>query len=54
MVAFDRNCNGRADDDEWYELAGSEMASLPRSRIMRLRISALMEPTSLFQMLRAC
>lgn len=24
MVAFDRNCNGRADDDEWYELAGSE------------------------------
>ena len=24
MVAFDRNGNGRADDDEWYELAGSE------------------------------
>lgn len=24
MVAFDRNCNGQADDDEWYELAGSE------------------------------
>ncbi len=24
MVAFDRNCNGKADDDEWYELAGSE------------------------------
>lgn len=24
MVAFDRNCNGRPDEDEWYELAGSE------------------------------
>lgn len=24
MVAFDRNCNGKADEDEWYELAGSE------------------------------
>lgn len=24
MVAFDRNCNGKPDDDEWYELAGSE------------------------------
>lgn len=24
MVAFDRNMNGRPDDDEWYELAGSE------------------------------
>ena len=24
MVAFDRNGNGRPDDDEWYELAGSE------------------------------
>lgn len=24
MVAFDRNCNGMADEDEWYELAGSE------------------------------
>ncbi len=24
MVAYDRNKNGRADDDEWYELAGSE------------------------------
>jgi len=23
-VAFDRNCNGQPDDDEWYELAGSE------------------------------
>ena len=26
MVAFDRNMNGRPDDDEWYELAGSEYA----------------------------
>lgn len=24
MVAFDRNMNGKPDDDEWYELAGSE------------------------------
>ena len=24
MVAYDRNKNGIADDDEWYELAGSE------------------------------
>ena len=24
MVAYDRNKNGKADDDEWYELAGSE------------------------------
>ncbi len=24
MVAFDKNMNGRPDDDEWYELAGSE------------------------------
>ncbi len=24
MVAFDRNCNGKPDEDEWYELAGSE------------------------------
>lgn len=24
MVAYDRNMNGRPDDDEWYELAGSE------------------------------
>lgn len=24
MVAYDRNGNGKADDDEWYELAGSE------------------------------
>lgn len=24
MVAFDRNCNGVPDEDEWYELAGSE------------------------------
>lgn len=24
MVAFDRNFNGRPDEDEWYELAGSE------------------------------
>lgn len=24
MVAYDRNKNGRPDDDEWYELAGSE------------------------------
>ncbi len=24
MVAYDRNGNGRPDDDEWYELAGSE------------------------------
>lgn len=24
MVALDRNGNGRPDDDEWYELAGSE------------------------------
>jgi hypothetical protein len=24
MVAFDRNQNGQADEDEWYELAGSE------------------------------
>lgn len=24
MVAFDRNCNGKADDDEWFELAGSD------------------------------
>lgn len=24
MVAYDRNRNGQADDDEWYELAGSE------------------------------
>jgi hypothetical protein len=24
MVAYDRNGNGLADDDEWYELAGSE------------------------------
>lgn len=24
MVAYDRNKNGVADDDEWYELAGSE------------------------------
>lgn len=23
MVAFDRNCNGKPDEDEWYELAGS-------------------------------
>lgn len=26
MVAYDRNKNGKADDDEWYELAGSEYA----------------------------
>lgn len=24
MVAFDANCNGKADPEEWYELAGSE------------------------------
>ena len=24
MVAYDRNKNGIADDDEWYELKGSE------------------------------
>lgn len=24
MVAYDRNKNGKPDDDEWYELAGSE------------------------------
>ena len=24
MVAYDRNGNGKADEDEWYELAGSE------------------------------
>lgn len=24
MVAFDKNQNGKADDDEWFELAGSE------------------------------
>lgn len=24
MVAFDKNKNGKPDDDEWYELAGSE------------------------------
>ena len=24
MVAYDRNGNGKPDDDEWYELAGSE------------------------------
>jgi hypothetical protein len=24
QVAFDRNMNGKPDDDEWYELAGSE------------------------------
>lgn len=24
MVAYDRNMNGKPDDDEWYELAGSE------------------------------
>ncbi len=24
MVAFDENCNGKADPEEWYELAGSE------------------------------
>ena len=24
MVAFDRNGNGVPDDDEWYELKGSE------------------------------
>lgn len=27
MVAFDRNGNGLPDDDEWYELAGSEHAN---------------------------
>lgn len=27
MVAFDSNMNGRPDDDEWYELAGSEYAN---------------------------
>jgi hypothetical protein len=26
-VAFDKNMNGVADDDEWYELAGSEYAN---------------------------
>lgn len=26
MVAFDKNGNGQPDDDEWYELAGSEYA----------------------------
>lgn len=26
MVAYDRNKNGKADEDEWYELAGSEYA----------------------------
>ncbi len=25
MVALDRNMNGRPDEDEWYELAGSEL-----------------------------
>lgn len=24
MVAYDRNKNGKADEDEWYEIAGSE------------------------------
>ena len=24
MVAYDKNKNGKPDDDEWYELAGSE------------------------------
>lgn len=24
MVAFDKNKNGKPDDDEWYEIAGSE------------------------------
>lgn len=28
MVAYDRNGNGKADDDEWYELAGSEYSKL--------------------------
>lgn len=23
MVAYDKNQNGRPDDDEWYEIAGS-------------------------------
>ena len=27
MVAFDRNCNGVADPEEWYELRGSEYDS---------------------------
>lgn len=27
QVAFDRNMNGHPDDDEWYELAGSEYAN---------------------------
>lgn len=26
MVAYDKNKNGKPDDDEWYELAGSEYA----------------------------
>lgn len=30
-VAFDRNCNGRPDPDEWYELRGSEYDN-PRTR----------------------
>ncbi len=24
MVAYDKNKNGKPDDDEWYEIAGSE------------------------------
>ena len=24
MVALDKNKNGKPDDDEWYEIAGSE------------------------------
>lgn len=27
MVAYDKNANGKPDDDEWYELAGSEYAN---------------------------
>lgn len=54
MVAFDRNCNGRADDDEWYELAGSENGKPTTLKNYEITYFRLMEPTSLFLMLRAC
>lgn len=38
MVAYDRNKNGIADDDEWYELQEVNIPKKPLSKIIRLPI----------------